>query len=131
MPVVGGENSKWQTLSISDACIWFSRALSSAPVVCIAYLLRINDSGEEPGDPSSQKREPPRLACLVDVVAVAVVEVHVVVVSAMCAADLYWAFLLLFLLLPLVLDPENDAYDRDAGADDWDDDTNDNLIGFA
>lgn len=61
----------------------------------------------------------------------AVVEVHVVVVSAMCAADPYWAFLLVFLLIPLVLDPDNDAYERDADGDDWDDDTNDNLIGFA
>lgn len=99
-------------------------------MLCIAYLSRINESGEEPGNPSSQKHESLRLACLVDVVAMAVVEVHVVVV-AMCAADLYWACLLLFLLLPLVLDPENDAYDRDADGDDWDDNTNDNLIGFA
>lgn len=56
----------------------------------------------------------------------AVVEVHVVVVCAMCAADPYWAFL----LLPSVLDPEN-ACERDADGDDRDDDTNDNLIGFA
>lgn len=108
------------------ACVFNETCvLSSAPVLRIAYLSRINDSGEESDDPSSQKHAPPRLACLVDIVAVAVVEVHVVVVSAR------GAFLLLLLLLPLVLDPENDAYDRDAGADDWDDDTNDNLIGFA
>ena len=49
----------------------------------------------------------------------------------MCAADRFWAFLLLLLLLPLVSDPENDACERDADGDDWDDDTNDNLIGFA
>jgi len=110
------------------ACVFNETCvLSSAPVLRIAYLSRINDSGEESDDPSSQKHAPPRLACLVDIVAVAVVEVHVVVVSARGA----FLLLLLLLLLPLVLDPDNDAYDRDADGDNWDDDTNDNLIGFA
>jgi hypothetical protein len=62
-------------MNFNETCV-----LSSAPVLCITYLSHINDSGEESGDSSSQKHEPPRLACLVDVVAVAVVEVHVVVV---------------------------------------------------